>query len=91
MILAPDDPDIHDTYGWALHHAGRSADALPFLERAFRAKPEMFCIHYHLGVVHLALGQTEQAVANLRRQMDRPATREAAKAKLALARLGHRE
>ena len=87
LALTPDDPDVHDTYGWALHHAGRSAEALPYLERAFRAKPDMFCIHYHLGEVYLALGQTERAVAHLRRQVDRPDTREAAKAAATLARL----
>jgi len=87
LALTPDDPDVHDTYGWALHHAGRSAEALPYLERAFRAKPDMFCIHYHLGEVYLALGQTERAVAHLRQQVDRIDTREAAKAASRLERL----
>jgi tetratricopeptide (TPR) repeat protein len=90
LSLAPDDPDVHDTYGWALHHAGRSAAALPFLERAYRASPDMFCIHYHLGEVYLALGQTDKAVEHLRRQLARPDTREAARADEALGRMGKR-
>jgi tetratricopeptide (TPR) repeat protein len=87
LSLTPDDPDVHDTYGWALHHAGRSAEALPFLERAYQASPDMFCIHYHLGEVYLALGQTDKAVEHLRRQMERPETREAARAEGTLGRL----
>lgn len=87
LTLAPDDPDVHDTYGWALHHAGRSAEALPHLERALRDKPDMFCIHYHLGEVYLALGLTERAVKHLRLQVDRIDTREAAKAARTLGRL----
>ena len=87
LALTPDDPDVHDTYGWALHNAGRSAEALPHLERALRDKPDMFCIHYHLGEVFLALGQTERAVEHLRQQVDRIDTREAAKAARTLGRL----
>ena len=85
LALTPDDPDVLDTYGWALHHAGRSAEALPYLERAFRAKPDMFCIHYHLGEVYLALGLTDKAVVHLRRQTERADTREAARAAKTLA------
>ena len=46
--MSPADADIYDR---ALHHAGRSAEALPYLERAYAAKPNMFCIHYHLREV----------------------------------------
>jgi len=88
LAIRPDDPDIHDTYGWALHHAGRSAEALPYLERAYAAKPDMFCIHYHLGEVYLALGQTERAKAHLLKQLAWKGTREAARAAEVLARLG---
>ena len=56
LASTPQSPDVLDTYGWALHHAGRSREALPLLERAFAGKPRMFCIHYHLGEVYAALG-----------------------------------
>lgn len=87
LEMKPDDVDIFDTHGWALHHAGQSAAALPYLERAYAEKPGMYCIHYHLGMVYLALGQFEKATAHLRLQMERRNTREAAFAELALARL----
>jgi len=85
--LQPDNPDIHDTYGWALHHAGRSAEALPHLERAYAEKPDMFCIHYHLGQVFLALGRPEEARFHLLRQVERRDTREAARAADTLAQI----
>ncbi|MCC7181520.1 MAG: tetratricopeptide repeat protein [Acidobacteria bacterium] len=88
LAMRPDDPDIHDTYGWALHHAGRSAEALPYLERAYSAKPDMFCIHYHLGEVYLAVGQEERAASHFLEQLKRPDTREASRARVALARMG---
>lgn len=82
-----DDPDVRDTYGWALHHAGRSRDALPHLEFALRAKPDMFCIHYHLGEVYLALNETDKAIGHLRRQTLLANTREAGRANARLANL----
>lgn len=85
LAMRPDDPDVADTYGWALHHAGRSGEALPHLERAYAQKPDMFCIHYHLGEVYLALGQADKAKAHLLKQVERRDTREAARAAEALA------
>lgn len=87
LALRPENPDIQDTYGWALHHAGRSAEALPYLERAYAASPDMFCIHLHLGAVYLALGQAEKARRHLALQVERQDTREAARAAEMLARL----
>ena len=87
LALRPTDPDIFDTYGWALHHAGRSAEALPYLERAYAEKPDMFCIHYHLGEVYLALGRPELARTHLLRQLERTDTREAGRAAEVLARM----
>lgn len=85
LAARPDDPDVQDTYGWALLHVGRAADALPFLQRAYTAKPDMFCIHYHLGEVYLALGETDKALGHLQQQLQRPETREAARAAARLA------
>ena len=81
----PDNPDVLDTYGWALHQAGRSREALPYLERAFAAKPRMFCIHYHLGEVYGALGDDDRAERHLREQIRRfPGGSEARRAEAAL-------
>jgi tetratricopeptide (TPR) repeat protein len=81
LSMRPNDPDIQDTYGWALYRAGRNLESLGYLERAYAAKPDMFCINYHLGAVHLALGQPEKAAGYLRRQLMFPDTVEAARAR----------
>ena len=79
LALRPDDPDTLDTYGWALVRAGRAADAVSPLERALAAKPDIYCIHYHLGVAYLESGQREQGVRHLQLQIAQaPKTQEAA-------------
>jgi tetratricopeptide (TPR) repeat protein len=88
MAMRPDDPDILDTYGWALHRATRSREALAYLLRAYDAKPDMYCIHYHLGATYLALEEREKAHFHLSRQADLSGTREAALARAALGSLG---
>lgn len=88
LRMQPGSADVLDTYGWALHHAGRSREALPILMDAFRKKPDMFCIHYHLGSAYLALNDREAAEAHFRSQLERTDTREAAFAKRALANMG---
>lgn len=90
LELHRDDPDVLDTYGWALHHAGRSAEALAFLERAYAGDPEMYCIHYHLGEVYLTLSDRERAEWHFRQQLELEATREAPRAAAALLRMGVR-
>jgi Tfp pilus assembly protein PilF len=85
--MQPGNPDILDTYGWALHRAGRSAEALPYLERAYETKPTMYCIHYHLGDTYLALSRPDAADAHFRQQVALKGTREAVLAARALARL----
>jgi Tfp pilus assembly protein PilF/VanZ family protein len=87
LAMRPNDPDVLDTYGWALHHAGRTTEALPYLERAYAAKPNMFCIHYHLGEVLVALGQIDKAKFHFKRQMEFVRTSEAERARISLARL----
>ena len=88
LEMQPNDVDTFDTYGWALHHAGRSAEALPYLERAYAGKPDMFCIHYHLGEVFVALGDHEKAVFHFQRQIELQGTREAVLAQSALEKIG---
>jgi tetratricopeptide (TPR) repeat protein len=86
--LRPDDPDIADTYAWALHHAGRTREALPLLLEAYAASPTMYCIHYHLGEVYAALGEVDRARDHFARQIALlPGEREARRAEAALRRL----
>ena len=87
LEMRPGSADILDTYGWALHAAGRHRDALEPLLEAYRNKPDMFCIHYHLGAVYLALGKAGEASEHFRRQVALPHKREGALASQALARM----
>jgi Tfp pilus assembly protein PilF len=85
----PDDPDVLDTYGWALHHVGRSREALPILERARARNPDIYCVDYHLGVVLRALDRQCEARKRFEQQVARfPRTTEAARAARELADLG---
>ena len=86
--MKPGDVDILDTYGWALLHAGRTAEALEHLEKVYAAKPEMFCINYHLAAAYLASGDRDKAAYHFKRQIERRGTREATLAQAALVRLG---
>ncbi len=87
LEMRPDNADILDTYGWALHAAGRHAEALEPLLQAYQRKPDMFCIHYHLGAVYLSLGRRDEAADHFRRQIALPNQKEALLASQALARL----
>jgi tetratricopeptide (TPR) repeat protein len=88
LDMQPANPDVVDTYGWALLHAGRTKEALAALQNAYAASPDMYCIHYHLGAAYLASGQHEKAKYHFERQIEKPGTREAAFARQALERLG---
>ncbi|PKR43230.1 hypothetical protein CWE27_21735 [Streptomyces sp. EAG2] len=60
-------PAASGALGWALHKAGRSAEALPRLRAAVKDGPNTAQPAYHLGMVHLALGERGAA----RRQLTR--------------------
>ena len=88
LQLRPNDADTLDTYGWSLYLAGRAADAVAPLEAALAAKPGIYCVHYHLGMVYLKTGRTDIGVDHLRQQIERmPLTREATLASEVLAGL----
>jgi VanZ family protein len=87
LAMRPNDPDILDTYGWSLHHVGRNVEALSYLDRAYAQKPDMFCIHYHLGEVLAALGQIDKARFHFKQQMELVNTNEAGRARKSLERL----
>jgi tetratricopeptide (TPR) repeat protein len=88
LRLRPGNADALDTYGWALHKSGRSAEALVPLMEALKKKPRMYCIHYHLGAAYLGSGDIVRASGHLQRQIDeQPQTREAMLAVELLARI----
>ncbi len=62
--------DAHDALAWALHSAGRNAEALPHA-RAATALGGRDPMHlYHRGVIEAALGQRDQARATLAEALD---------------------
>ena len=86
--MRPGDPDPLDTYGWALYRAGRASDAMRPLEAALVAKPDIYCIHYHLAMVYQAIGRSDDAFRHFHLQVERqPKTLEAAQAAEQLSRL----
>jgi tetratricopeptide (TPR) repeat protein len=57
--------DVADNLGWALHHAGRDAEALPYARRATGSGARSAGYAYHLGVIELGLGRTGAAKGDL--------------------------
>ena len=80
-----------DAYGWALHAAGRDAQALRHARAALRLGTRSALFNYHLGVIEAALHRTADARRDLARAL---ATNpdfsplHAPKARALLARLG---
>lgn len=60
LSLAPEDPFILDSVGWAQYRSGNLAKAQEFLERAYKARPDPE-IAAHLGEVMWARGQHDAA------------------------------
>jgi len=60
LSLAPNDPFILDSVGWAQFRTGNLARAQEYLERAFKMRPDPE-IAAHLGEVLWAMGQRDAA------------------------------
>jgi tetratricopeptide (TPR) repeat protein len=60
LALAPQDPFIIDSMGWAQYRSGNLARAQEYLERAYRVRPDPE-IAAHLGEVLWARGQRDEA------------------------------
>jgi Flp pilus assembly protein TadD len=60
LALAPEDPFILDSMGWAQYRKGSLAQAQAFLERAYKARPDPE-IAAHLGEVLWARGHRDDA------------------------------
>ncbi len=61
----PDSVVAQDAYAWALHRAGRDAEALPLARAALRTGLRSGAYRYHLGAVEAALGQRDAARTDL--------------------------
>ena len=51
----------HDAYAWALHAKGRDREALTQIEAALSLGTKSALFHFHAGMIHLAVGDTEAA------------------------------
>jgi tetratricopeptide (TPR) repeat protein len=60
LRLAPDDPFILDSMGWALFKAGRVTEAIDYLRRAFAGRPDPE-IAAHLGEALWHHGERDEA------------------------------
>jgi tetratricopeptide (TPR) repeat protein len=54
-----------DALAWALHRAGRDADALPYAERSAQLGGRDATATFHRGMILAALGRTGDAIATL--------------------------
>ncbi len=63
LAARPDSVVAQDAYAWALHAAGRDAEALPLARSALRTGYRGARYRYHLGAIEAALGQTAAARA----------------------------
>jgi tetratricopeptide (TPR) repeat protein len=66
----PDSVHVQDAHAWALHRAGRSAEALPLARAAARLGLRSPSFAYHLGAVEAAAGDPAAARTALRRALD---------------------
>ena len=60
--------DVHtlDLLAWALHRAGRSAEALPLVRRAMRTGIVEPSLRYHAGIIEMAVGDLHAAREHLK-------------------------
>jgi tetratricopeptide (TPR) repeat protein len=63
--------DAHDALGWALHRAGRDAEALEHARAATALGGASARFLYHRGVIEAALGDETRARATLAEALDR--------------------
>ncbi|GIE92458.1 tetratricopeptide repeat protein [Actinoplanes regularis] len=62
-------PDVADTLAWALHAAGRDAEALPYARRAVAGGAHPATYAYHLGMIQLGLGRPAAARVEFERAL----------------------
>ncbi|WP_330174630.1 tetratricopeptide repeat protein [Streptomyces sp. NBC_01498] len=60
---------VQDAHAWALHRAGRDAEALPYADRALALGTRGALSHYHRAMIHDALGNTAAAREDLARAL----------------------
>jgi len=56
----------NETMAWALHHNGRPAEAIPYIERALRLGTGDAMVHHRAGVIYEAAGDPTEAARHFR-------------------------
>jgi cellulose synthase operon protein C len=72
-------PQFRDTLGWARYHSGDVAEAVPLLQEAADALPDLAVVHYHLGMSYLATGQAAKAVEEFKAALTKDPSSELAR------------
>jgi putative PEP-CTERM system TPR-repeat lipoprotein len=61
FAIAPANPQVADTYGWALLGADKAAEGIEPLSKAAELAPKDPSIHYHLASAYAATGDRKRA------------------------------
>jgi tetratricopeptide (TPR) repeat protein len=78
-------PHFKDTAGWLHYQRGEYRLALPLLEEAATALPNLAQVRYHLAMTYIALGQREKATEHLKKALELEQTDGALKTKIQTA------
>lgn len=82
LAVEPDNPAFIDTRGWIYFKQGKFEEALADIQRAVDLLPDDETITEHLGDIHLALGNEEEAVVWWKKSYALSQTNDAVKQKL---------
>jgi tetratricopeptide (TPR) repeat protein len=69
LALAPDRPEVLDTWGWLEFRRGRADAAMPALARAAESLSKDATVQYHAGVASARLGRDTEARAFFERAL----------------------
>ncbi|MFT3731283.1 MAG: tetratricopeptide repeat protein [Hyphomicrobium sp.] len=67
-------PQFKDTLGWLQYRRGEYRDAVDLLEIATAQMPDAPLVRYHLAMTYMALGQTDKAVEQLNKGLEKAPT-----------------
>jgi tetratricopeptide (TPR) repeat protein len=60
----------NETYAWALHHNGRSDEAIPYIERAMRLNTGDAMVHWRAAQIYQGAGNSSEAQRHARLALD---------------------
>jgi tetratricopeptide (TPR) repeat protein len=82
-------PQFQDTLGWVSYRQGNYKAAIPLLENAATAMPNIAAVHYHLGMSYIATGRPDKAAEQFKTALSHAPDRELEqKIREALTKLG---